>query len=86
MEGIRVYVPTYEEEQQIEMVIEQINCSNSVTKEIQRDSVTIQDVRALFDANIEKYPLTKPRLRSDANIVQVGQVKASKFKNLSNRN
>ena len=42
---------------------------DSVTKKPQAWDTTISNVRGLFDALIEKYPVMQPFLKSDAEIV-----------------
>ncbi len=42
---------------------------DSVTKSLQRDNITMSQVRTLFDAVIDEHPSTKEYLQADAAIV-----------------
>ena len=69
MEGIDLNVPTYDEDEQIDLLCKKLKDLNSETKELQRDSLSLYDVRTLSDAVIVKYPSTNNRLKPDAYIV-----------------
>ncbi len=64
------HVPTYREQKHMDSLCAKLQDLDSVTKALQRDSLTISEVRELFDAVIEKFPHTETRLSSNAKIVR----------------
>ncbi len=62
-------IPTPREERTLERLLNQFQVFDSITKVLQRSSITCSEVRVLFDRMIEKFPETQSRLSSTANIV-----------------
>lgn len=57
------------EEKELDALVEQLSDLDSVTKTLQKDSTTVADVQALFEAVIEKFPEMEDRLKPNASIV-----------------
>ena len=70
VKGIVDLIPTLREDLVIKRMVEDMRELDSVTKALQRESLTLSDVRLLFDAILEKYPKEGSRLKSDAATVQ----------------
>jgi len=60
---------THLENVSVSHLLRDLNDIDSVTKAVQSRSTTISDVRALFDALIENFPIMEDYLKTDANIV-----------------
>jgi hypothetical protein len=53
----------------VDSLIEELNDLNSVTLELQRDDITISEVRGIFDYVLEKYPMLYDKLSPCADII-----------------
>lgn len=62
-------MPTSREQRTIERLTAQFVDFDSVTKSLQRDDISLAEVRTLFDGMIDAYPGTKSRLSPTASIV-----------------
>ena len=57
------------ENRRVDTLLQQLELLESVTKVLQDDTTTMSDVRAVFDAVMDKFPETSCRLTSSAEIV-----------------
>lgn len=62
------YILTFQEQKQVDLLHKNLHDMDSVTKTLQRDSITVAEALLLFDAIIEKYPAAKFRLAPNADI------------------
>lgn len=62
-------LPSNAKHSSITQLLETLSVMDSVCKQLQSESTTIADVRALFDAIITKFPETEERLSCNANII-----------------
>ncbi len=76
-------IPTPREDIQIDELIVLLRDLDSVTKALQKDSVTLLECRVLFDAVIQKIPSTTSRLNPNADIVCSPQFESSIVKVLA---
>ena len=63
------------ESRHVDLIISNLAPLESVTKQLQRDSITVSNCRTLFDAVIENFPDTTNRLTSTADIVECTSLK-----------
>ncbi len=68
-ERIGSNVPTYEKDEQIDLLCMKLKALNTVTKKLQRDLLSLYDVQKPFNVVMAKYPSTNNRLKPDSNIV-----------------
>ncbi len=83
--GIENLLLTPTEHKSVEFMSKKLANFDSVTKALESENLTIQEVRVLFDSIIGTYPSTATRLASDAFVVLNPEFECSLMRNQSGK-